>query len=303
MTRDAPARRHCLAWGSLIYNAGSVRVSSGWSDGSAVSHSAGRSGDMITYHGETNVGKRRRLNEDVVFTSDDLFIVCDGMGGHKAGEVASKIATDAIAAFVRRSQDDPEITWPYGFEPQASLDGNRLRTAIKLANRAVFSTAASSDDYTGMGTTVAAALIAPDRGVVTYANVGDSRIYVIHGGDILQLSRDDSWVNLAWDGEPSDTATRMSMKNVLTKALGPQEEVDFDVAARPLNDHDILLLSSDGLTNMLADPDIVEIVAAHESDLDRACRELITAANARGGRDNISAVLVRYTAVAGRRPR
>ena len=113
---------------------------------------------MFTYHGLTDVGKRRILNEDTIFTGDGLLVVCDGMGGHKAGEVASQIATDVIAAFVKRSGDDPEITWPYGFETRVSHNGNRLRTAIKLANRAVFRKAASSDDYTGMGTTVVAAL-------------------------------------------------------------------------------------------------------------------------------------------------
>src|SRR5215510_11106359 len=147
---------------------------------------------MIRYHGETDIGRRRSLNEDAIFAGDGLFIVCDGMGGHKAGEVASKVATDAIAAFIQRSDEDPEITWPYGFEPRASLDGNRLRTAIKLANRAVFRKSASSDDYTGMGTTVAAVLIARSRPQMTYATVGDSRIYLIRGGIISQLSHDDS---------------------------------------------------------------------------------------------------------------
>ena len=251
---------------------------------------------MITYHGETDVGKRRPLNEDAIFTGNDLFIVCDGMGGHKAGEVASKVATDAIAAFVKRSGDDPEITWPYGFEPHTSHDGNRLRTAIKLANRAVFSRSASSDEYTGMGTTVAAVLVSRSRPQMTYATVGDSRIYLIRGGAILQLTRDDTWLNVAWDGEALDSSTQASMKNVLTKALGSRQDVDFDVLGGELNDRDIVLLCSDGLTNMLSDAEIVEIVTAHEADLERACRQLIAVANAQGGRDNISAVLVRYTA-------
>src|SRR5262245_45907480 len=106
---------------------------------------------MISSYGHTDVGKRRSLNEDAIFTSDTLFLVCDGMGGHKAGEVASQLAVDAISSFVRRSGDDSEITWPYGFVTDVSLDGNRLRTAIKLANRSIFRKAASSDDYSGMG--------------------------------------------------------------------------------------------------------------------------------------------------------
>lgn len=251
---------------------------------------------MITYHGETDVGRRRTLNEDAIFTSDDLFIVCDGMGGHKAGEVASKVAADVIAAFVSRSGEDPEITWPYGFEPEASHDGNRLRTAIKLANLAVFRKSASSDDYTGMGTTVAAVLSSRGRGQMTYASVGDSRIYLIRDGAISQLTRDDTWLNVAWEGETLDNSMRASMKNVLTKALGSRQDVDFDVAGRELDDRDIVLLCSDGLTNMLSDARILEIVSTHGPDLERACRELVAAANAEGGRDNISAVLLRYTA-------
>ena len=118
---------------------------------------------MISFHGQTDIGRRRSLNEDTIYAGDSLFIVCDGMGGHKAGEVASKLATDVIAAFVKRSGEDPEITWPYGFHRAVSFDGNRLRTAIKLANRAVFRKAASSEDYTGMGTTVAAVLMSRSR--------------------------------------------------------------------------------------------------------------------------------------------
>ena len=252
---------------------------------------------MITYHGETDIGRRRPLNEDSIFAGDGLFIVCDGMGGHKAGEVASKIATDSIAAFVKRSDEDPEITWPYGFEPRASLEGNRLRTAIKLANRTVFSKSASSDEYTGMGTTVVAVLISRGRPHMTYASVGDSRIYLIRAGAILQLTRDDSWLNMGWQGDETlDSSTRMSMKNVLTKALGSRQDVDLDVDGRELNDRDTVLLCSDGLTNMLSDRVILGIVSTHGPDLERACQELIAAANAQGGRDNISAVLVRYIA-------
>ena len=251
---------------------------------------------MITYHGQTDIGKRRTLNEDAILASDGFFIVCDGMGGHKAGEVASQVAIDVIAAFIRRSGEDPEITWPYGFETRTSHNGNRLRTAIKLANRAVFRKAASSEDYTGMGTTVSAMLISPSKSQMTYANVGDSRIYLIRAGMILQLTRDDSWLNLSWNAGALDDTTRASMKNVLTKALGAGEDVDFEVTGQELSNGDVVLLCSDGLTNMLADPRILEIVSTHGADLHRACHELVAAANAQGGRDNISAILVRYSA-------
>jgi len=243
---------------------------------------------MIVFHGETDIGRRRQLNEDAILAANGLFIVCDGMGGHKAGEVASKLATDVIASFISRSGEDPELTWPYGFDPTITYDANRLRTAIKLANRIVFRKSASEEDYSGMGTTVVAMLVSPDRGEMTYANVGDSRIYRINAGAIRQLTRDDSWVNLV---PGSDTA---AMKNVLTKALGAREEVDFDVVTMALTPGDVLLLCSDGLTNMLSDDDILRAVLGYPGDLGAACRHLVDAANEEGGRDNISVLLVRY---------
>ena len=243
---------------------------------------------MLEFHGETDVGKRRQLNEDSIYAGDGLFIVCDGMGGHKAGEVASKLATDAIANFVKRSAEDPELTWPYGFDPRLSYDGNRLITAIKLANRIVFRKAMSSDDYSGMGTTVVALLCSPGRSEMTYGHVGDSRLYLIRGTTMTQLTKDDSWVNLV---SPAETSV---MKNVLTKALGAREDVEFDVVSRPLQPGDVMLLCSDGLTNMLSDAAIVEIVCAPGHDLEAACRHLVAEANAQGGRDNVSALLVRF---------
>ena len=248
----------------------------------------------ISSYGLTDVGRRRSLNEDAILARDNLFIVCDGMGGRKAGEVASQLALDVISAFVKRSGEDPEITWPYGFSPGVSFDGNRLRTAIKLANRAVFRKAASANDYTGMGTTVAATILSQHRHHMTYAHVGDSRVYLIREGIILQLTRDDSWANLSWeDGEPDDTA-KLSMKHVLTKALGAQDDVDFEIVDQEVNDGDVLLLCSDGLTNMVPDSRILEIVLTQGTDLKSASGELVMEANTHGGRDNISVVLVRY---------
>jgi protein phosphatase len=251
---------------------------------------------MISFYGETDVGRRRTLNEDAIFAEEGVFVVCDGMGGHKAGEVASRLAIDVVTSFVKRSAEDAEITWPYGFHTRVSFDGNRLRTAIKLANRAVFRKAASSDDYTGMGTTVAAVIVSRHRPQMTFTHVGDSRIYLIRAGAILQLTRDDSWANLSWEaGDPDDTL-RASMKHVLTKALGAREDVDFEVNDQDLGEGDVVLLCSDGLTNMLSDRRILEIVSARGEDLQGACEALVAEANAQGGRDNISAVLVRYAA-------
>lgn len=250
---------------------------------------------MISFHGQTDVGRRRSLNEDTILAEGDLFIVCDGMGGHKAGEVASQLAVDAIQRFVKRSAEDAEITWPYGFLTRISLDGNRLRTGIKLANRAIFSKAASSNEFTGMGTTVAAVIISPRRPQMAYASVGDSRIYLLRGGSIVQLTHDDSWANLSWEDEAVDDMTRAAMQHVLTKALGGADDVDFEVGSQDLRDGDLVFLCSDGLSNMLPDQRILEIVSAHEAEPSRACEILVAEANAQGGRDNISVILVRYS--------
>lgn len=250
---------------------------------------------MIRSHGQTDVGRRRTINEDAIHAADGLYVVCDGMGGHKAGEVASRLAVETIVRFVERSAEDDELTWPFGFDPRLSYDANCLGTAVRLANRAVFRQASSADEYTGMGTTVAAVLAARRAPGMTYAHVGDSRIYLGRGGDLVPLTRDDSWASLlaasASGGPAPDPGP---MRNILTKALGARETVEFEVRDQPLADGDRVLLCSDGLTGMLADGRIEELVRAHGEDLEGACRALIEAANAAGGRDNVSVILVEF---------
>jgi serine/threonine protein phosphatase PrpC len=250
---------------------------------------------MIEYCGRTDVGRRRARNEDSILVGERVLVVCDGMGGHQAGDVASRIGVDTIGAFIGRSEADPELTWPYGFDPSVSFDANRIRTAIKLANRAIYTRAAAEDEYAGMGTTVVATLVAADgEPRFTYGHVGDSRIYLIRDGHMLQLTRDDSLANSAWADADSGVGT--VMKNVLTKALGVRPEVEFDVAAHDLLGGDIVLLCSDGLTNMLDDQAILELVARDDEHLEKTCDELVASANARGGRDNVSVLLLRYRA-------
>jgi len=250
---------------------------------------------MLAFSGQTDVGLRRPLNEDTIHARDGLFLVCDGMGGHKAGEVASKLATESIAGFIERSGADPEMTWPYGFDPRLSFDANRLNTAIKLANRLIIRKAATVEEYTGMGTTVVAVLVNPRRPYMTYAHVGDSRIYLVRGFDLVQLTRDDSWANLDWTVSAGEIPPEMSMKNILTKALGAREEVEFAVVEQGLQPADLVLLCSDGLTNMVPDPQIREILLARANDPETACRELVSSANAAGGRDNVSAIVLHYS--------
>jgi protein phosphatase len=242
---------------------------------------------MLEYHAQTDVGRRREHNEDTLFADPRLLVVCDGMGGHAAGEVASKLATDAIAKFVHHADGDPDLTWPFGFDADSTPDRNRLENAIKVANGVVYRESNASEERRGMGTTVVAVLFAPSRGEITYGNVGDSRIYLIRGDTMSQLSVDDSWSGFGGEDVPS-------MKNVLTKALGIRAEVDFEVTTLKLEPGDIILLCSDGLTNMLTDTAILDLVLDHGGDLGEACRRLVATANDNGGRDNVSVVLARY---------
>jgi PPM family protein phosphatase len=251
---------------------------------------------MITYYGHSDVGRQRSQNEDSVLTNGTLFVVCDGMGGRKAGEVASRLAIEAIEEFHRRHWNGDGAATADG---SAAVDGvadpHRLKEAIRVANGVIRKIALESDARKGMGTTVAVVLVDDDASRAAYASVGDSRIYLIRDGAITQLSRDDSWVNAAFGPEQADRETVASMQNVLTKALGTSDTLDFDVKHHEFADGDVLLICSDGLTSMVSDPEILAIVARFEPDLEAAGNELIAAANVAGGRDNISAVLVRYT--------
>ena len=154
---------------------------------------------MIEAFGKTDVGKRRKLNEDNLLLDREinLYAVCDGMGGHNAGEVASKMAIETLHAFIAKSQgEEKDITWPYGLEPNLSFEANRLKTAIKLANKRVFKAADNREDYTGMGTTAVACLAREN--ILTIGSAGDSRCYLVRNGVLTQLTRDDSWVSAAW---------------------------------------------------------------------------------------------------------
>jgi protein phosphatase len=240
------------------------------------------------------------MNEDCFVADDELglFVVADGMGGHNAGEVASRLAIEAIVGFVRRSHDDTEFSWPYGIDATMSYDANRLRTAICLANRRVFRTAESHDDYTGMGTTVVSALFADSR--VSIGHVGDSRVYLYSGGVLRQITRDDSWIatTLARDAtaDPASLAHH-PMRNVLTNVLGARDETEIHLAEHSLNPGDVFLLCSDGLHGAVPDAVMAEMLAARGRDtngVEELARGLVAEALQRGTRDNVTALVVAY---------
>ena len=253
---------------------------------------------MIEAYGQTDVGRRRKLNEDnfVVDTEANFFAVCDGMGGHNAGEVASKMAIETLAAFIRKSAgEEKDITWPYGLEKELSFEANRLKTAVRLANKRVFKAADNREDYTGMGTTVVAALVSDS--VLTVGSAGDSRCYLFRDGKLTQLTRDDSWVSAAWaEGIlTSEEIERHPLRNVITKAVGAKEEIELDTVEHQLVKGDVIMLCSDGLHSMLNDDKIRAALTPVPAALEQAAARLIKAANDAGGKDNVSVVLIRYT--------
>jgi len=251
---------------------------------------------VVEAHGLSDRGPVRKSNEDC-FISDPalrLFVVADGMGGHSAGEVASNLAVETIEGFIRRTDEDAEFSWPYGIEPGLSFSGNRLRTAVHLANRRVFRAAERYDEYTGMGTTVVGALIS--RGRLSVANAGDSRLYLLAAGRLTQLTRDDTWAAtvLASKGGPDGAVPHESMRRVLTNVLGAREQADVRVTEHDLTAGDAILLCSDGLHSVLDDDAIAAVLNAGGTPEEIVPR-LIQTALSHGTRDNLTAVLARYT--------
>jgi serine/threonine protein phosphatase PrpC len=250
---------------------------------------------MIEAQGLTDPGRKRKGNEDSLRLDPGLgfAVVADGMGGHQSGEVASQLAVQTLQEFVARAHRDRELTWPFGLDPHRSFEANCLHTGIKLANRLVYRTAASREELTGMGTTIVAALVRNGR--LFYAGIGDSRVYLLRENRLRQLTRDDSWIEAAIAQQLIDAAERdvHPFRHVLTKAVGLQEDVDFDVHEESLRGGDQLLLCSDGLTTALSDQKIEEILRTQRENLEEACRALVAAANEAGGPDNVTVVVVR----------
>jgi PPM family protein phosphatase len=253
---------------------------------------------MVSAHAVSDRGPVRKNNEDSCVVDHDLqvFAVADGMGGHSAGEVASRLAIDALVGFLRRTHGTSEdVSWPYGIDPSRSFDANRLRTAVHLANRRVFRAAESHDDYTGMGTTMVSVLLSGGRAVV--ASVGDSRAYLFADGQLTRLTRDDTWAAtiLAHQGAEADPAALAGhpMRHVLTNVLGAREDISSQLGEHELHGGERLLLCSDGLHGVVGDDRLQAILVAAQDERE-AADQLVRAALAAGTRDNVTALVVRY---------
>ena len=245
--------------------------------------------------GMTDVGLQRDHNEDsyAVLSEYDLFIVADGMGGHRAGDVASKLATESIADFFRSTSRE-DATWPFHFDTSLSEEENRLQAGIRVANRQIFERSIRSRDCAGMGTTVVGALFSKKKNRIYVGHVGDSRAYRVRRGSISQLTRDHSLFNDYIMAMPELTEEQRAElpRNVITRALGMHDSVSVDLLSDEPQPGDVYLLCSDGLSGMLSDDQILHIVSSTEEVPDM-CRRLIAKANENGGEDNITALVIR----------
>ena len=254
----------------------------------------------------TDVGRVRDHNEDNLGVSlrDNLYVVADGMGGHAAGEVASQIAVDVLIDYFREpGREDLDVTRPGATAATRPDRTHQLRLArgVEMANRRVHEMGQRSGDRRGMGTTIVA-LQVTER-TVHIAHVGDSRIYRLRDERLEQVTQDHSWFAElqasadALDAETLSYAERY--KNVITRALGMHETVEVDVCCEPLREGDLYLLCSDGLHDMVDDERITGIILEHLDDLELCCERLIAEANAQGGEDNVTVMLVQAASLAG----
>jgi serine/threonine protein phosphatase PrpC len=242
----------------------------------------------------TDPGLRRSSNEDSYCTRPDLglYVVADGMGGHVAGEVASRVAVETIQTFIAETAGaDKNRTWPFPFEPQISLEGNRLKAAFRLANRQIANAMADSADLRGMATTASAVLLGKSSACV--GHVGDSRVYALRDGALRQITDDHSWVEeQVRAGTMTATAARQHpWRNVVTRALSGGTDPEVDTVELVPSGGERFLLCSDGLSGVVAHETIARILGERGS-LESVCDHLIAAANEGGGPDNITVLVL-----------
>lgn len=243
--------------------------------------------------GLSDVGKKRKHNEDA-FSSDvseRLFIVADGMGGHAAGEVASKITVETIGEFIAATRQKEEATWPFKYNHELDFNSNRLAVAIEKANERVMAAVAAQPWLKGMGTTVVAGLL--NEKILSLAHVGDSRAYLLRDGQLSRLTDDHSWVHeqVAAGILTEEEAKTHPLKNVVTRALGGGPSVSPDLQELVFSSGDRFLFCSDGLTTMVSDEEIRD-AAMSIADPEGLCRTLVDMANEKGGVDNVTVVVV-----------
>ena len=252
---------------------------------------------MLRAHGATDKGRVRPINEDcwAFEPSRGLCVVADGMGGHRAGEVAARIAVETIVSVLTGESPENVVTeWPFGFDPSLSPVGNRLRTAIQLAHMRILETAVTSDHYSGMGTTIVASMV--EGGRLSVGHAGDSRLYVLAGDRLRQITRDDSWMASMLAQDPAGDLGRYDqhpMRNALTNAVGARQRTDVHVVEETLTGGELLLLTTDGVHGVL-DDDRIEQLLLDSGDERGMAETLVATALAHGSHDNCTALVARY---------
>ena len=242
--------------------------------------------------GMTDTGRVREHNEDTIGTDADigLVVLADGMGGYKAGEVASGITVRTLLGLLKEAVDRQDLRLHDG-ESGISRPGILLRDAIQRANKIVYQTARTQSNCEGMGTTVVAGLFFDDK--LTIAHVGDSRLYRLRQGTLEQVTRDQSLLQelVARGFYTPEEAQRAAAKNYVTRALGVEPNVDVEITETPVTKDDVYLLCSDGLSDKVDDTDIQLTINTFGANLETVARQLVQLSNDNGGRDNVSVVL------------
>ena len=245
-------------------------------------------GSKLAIYGVTDVGLNREHNEDSITWDAEMGLVmlADGMGGHNAGEVASEMAVTAIRDALL------DVLTPEMIESEVIKCDDAVREAVIYANEEIFEQARKRAGCEGMGTTLVMTLFHQDK--VTYANVGDSRIYRIRNNELTQITSDHSLVQEMVDNGylSEEEAVNSSSRNLITRALGIAEVVEVDVVTDDFESEDVYLLCSDGLTDLVSDTLIIETLLTEGLSLHDAAQALVDLANEHGGTDNISVILV-----------
>jgi PPM family protein phosphatase len=245
----------------------------------------------------SDAGRKRQSNEDYYLINEEagLCMLADGMGGHSAGEIASRMAITAIDEFVALANEPHEMTWPFGFNVHIPYEHSVLKTAVLVANLRVTQSAEQAIQYSGMGCTLVLCWIRGETAFFT--SVGDSRLYLFRKGELRQLTEDDTLVQeqIKQGVITAEEAKVHRLRHVVTKAVGARGRLEVEVDELPLEANDLLLMLSDGVTDKLSDTELCRLLVS-TPDLSQCCRALIDAANAAGGEDNSTAVLLRYRA-------
>lgn len=252
---------------------------------------------MISSFGLSDTGCQRELNEDRILLDPqyNVFMVADGMGGQRCGDRAAEAALQAFQHYFQTTAGRKEITWPFGYDASIPFTQNLMSTAMKLANRRIWRESEASAEYTGMGSTIAAVYVAGDK--ATIGSVGDSRVYHYRNRTLTTLTKDDSLIaRLIESGAITlEEAANHPMRSVLTEAAGAKENINAQIKELRLLPGDRLMITSDGVHGVVDEATLRRLLDSSK-DVQSSVEAIVAEARARGGPDNISCVIIEYSA-------